>query len=106
MTENGLVNRPTRSACQRVSAPHGHGPMPREMCYRCFWPKRQCWCASIAPMPTRTHFVLLMHPKEWKQEKAATGRLTHLCLRNSVIHVGIGFDQHSEVQRLISDPQN
>lgn len=76
------------------------------MCYRCFWPQRHCWCGSIAPMPTRTHFVFLMHPKEWKQEKAATGRLTHLCLPNSVIHVGTDFDQHAEVQRLIFDPQN
>lgn len=76
------------------------------MCYRCFWPQAHCWCDSIAPMATRTHFVFLMHPKEWKQEKAATGRLTHLCLTNSVIHVGIGFDEHPEVQRLIADPQN
>ena len=80
--------------------------MARETCYRCFWPKPHCWCGSIAPMATRTHVVFLMHPKEWKQEKAATGRLTHLCLTNSVIHVGIGFDQHVEVQRLIADPQN
>src|SRR5437868_3662120 len=80
--------------------------MSRETCYRCFWPKALCWCASIQPMATRTRFVFLMHPKEWKQEKAATGRLTHLCLANSVIHVGISFDEHAEVQHLISDPDN
>ncbi len=57
-------------------------------------------------MPTRTHFVFLMHPKEWKQEKAATGRLTHLCLPNSVIHVGTDFDHHVEVQALIADREN
>ncbi len=34
-------------------------------------------------METRTRFVFLMHPKEYKHEKAATGRLTHLCLRRS-----------------------
>lgn len=76
------------------------------MCYRCFWPKPLCWCGSITPMATRTKFVFLMHPKEWKQEKAATGRLTHLCLANSVIHMGIAFDQHEEVQALIADPAN
>ena len=54
--------------------------MARETCYRCFWPKPLCWCSSIVPMTTRTRFVFLMHPKEFKQEKAATGRLTHLCL--------------------------
>jgi len=80
--------------------------MPRETCYRCFWPKALCWCASITPMTTRTKFVFLMHPKEWKQEKAATGRLTHLCLAQSEIHMGVGFDEHDEVQALLRDPKN
>jgi DTW domain-containing protein YfiP len=57
-------------------------------------------------METRTRFVFLMHPKEFKKEKAATGRLTHLCLPNSEIQVGIAFDQHEFVQALINDPRN
>lgn len=57
-------------------------------------------------METRTRFVFLMHPKEFKQEKAATGRLTHLCLARSEIHMGIAFDAHEEVQALIRDPDN
>jgi DTW domain-containing protein YfiP len=76
------------------------------MCYRCFWPKAQCWCESITPMPTRTKFVFLMHPYEFKRVKAATGRLTHLCLADSEIHMGIGFDEHEAVQALINDPDN
>ncbi len=80
--------------------------MSRETCYRCFWPKELCWCPSIQPMATRTKFVFLMHPKEFKKEKASTGRLTHLCLPDSVIHMGIGFDDHDEVQALIRDPAN
>jgi DTW domain-containing protein YfiP len=79
--------------------------MSRETCYRCFWPKTLCWCPSISPMATRTRFVFLMHPKEYKQEKAATGRLTHLCLANSELHMGIGFDEHEAVQALIHDPR-
>lgn len=55
-------------------------------------------------MATRTRFVFLMHPKEFKQEKAATGRLTHLCLANSEIHVGVDFDAHERVQDLLRDP--
>lgn len=78
----------------------------RVTCYRCFWPKPLCWCGSITPMETRTRFVFLMHPKEFKQEKAATGRLTHLCLSRSEVHMGIGFDGHEEVQALIQDPSN
>jgi DTW domain-containing protein YfiP len=80
--------------------------MSRETCYRCFWPKDLCWCASIRPMPTSTRFVFLMHPKEFKREKAGTGRLTHLCLPQSTIHMGIGFDDDAAVQALIHDPRN
>ena len=57
-------------------------------------------------MATRTQFVFLMHPKEFKHEKAATGRLTHLCLANSEIHCGIAFDRDETVQALIADPAN
>lgn len=57
-------------------------------------------------MPTRSRFVFLMHPKEFKQEKAATGRLTHLCLPNSELQMGITFDDHATVQALINDPGN
>jgi DTW domain-containing protein len=55
-------------------------------------------------MPTRTRFVFLMHPKEFKQEKAATGRLTHLCLPQSELHMGVSFEDHERVQALIRDP--
>lgn len=78
----------------------------RVMCYRCFWPMSLCWCASLRPMETRTRFVFLMHPKEFKEEKAGTGRLTHLCLPHSEIRMGKGFDEDEAVQALISDPKN
>lgn len=78
----------------------------RVMCYRCFWPKALCWCGSLHPMPTRTRFVFLMHPKEYKEEKAGTGRLTHLCLPNSELHMGKGFDDHEDMQALLNDPLN
>jgi DTW domain-containing protein YfiP len=57
-------------------------------------------------MPTRTKFVFLMHPYEFKRVKANTGRLTHLCLTDSAIHMGVGFDADETVQALINDPQN
>jgi DTW domain-containing protein YfiP len=57
-------------------------------------------------MDTRTRFVFLMHPKEYKHEKAGTGRLTHLCLPNSELQMGVGFDAHPEVQALLHDPTN
>lgn len=78
--------------------------MARKMCYRCFWPEALCWCATLQPMETRTRFAFLMHPKEFKQEKAGTGRLTHLCLPHSSLHMGLGFDDDEEVQALLADP--
>jgi DTW domain-containing protein len=79
--------------------------MSREMCYRCFWPKPLCWCGSISPIETRTKILILMHPMEYKEEKAATGRLTHLCLKSSELHMGINFDNHGPVQKIITDPR-
>lgn len=78
----------------------------RLTCYRCFWPKAHCWCDSIQPFTTRTRIVLLMHPKEFKQEKAATGRLAHLCLTNSEIVTGVSFGRDDRVQELIHDAAN
>lgn len=57
-------------------------------------------------MATRTKFVILMHPYEFKRIKANTGRLTHLCLADSEVHIGIEFDAHEAVQALINDPKN
>lgn len=76
------------------------------MCYRCFWPSAHCWCGSIVPVPTKTRFVFLMHPKEFKREKAGTGRLAHLSLPHSEIQMGLEFDIHPAVQALIADPGN
>lgn len=80
--------------------------MNRVRCYRCFWPKDQCWCATVPRLDTETQFVILMHPKEFKREKAGTGRLSHLSLPHSEIQVGVEFDEHAPVQRILSDPNN
>lgn len=78
----------------------------RETCYRCFWPKPLCWCPTLVPMDTRTRFLFLMSPKEFKVTKANTGRLTHLCLPNSELHMGTAFDDDVAVQAVLNDPQN
>jgi len=43
---------------------------------------------------------------EYKVEKSNTGRLTHLCLPNSELHMGTSFDAHEEVQAVLTDPKN
>ena len=79
----------------------------RETCYRCFWPKSLC-CVSDpdADGYADTVYLSLMSPKEFKVTKANTGRLTHLCLQNSELHMGMEFDHHVAVQKTLNDPQN
>jgi DTW domain-containing protein YfiP len=43
---------------------------------------------------------------EYKKEKNATGRLSHLCLENSQIITGIDFNQNEAVQTLLNDENN
>lgn len=57
-------------------------------------------------MDTQTRFVFLMSPMEFKVTKANTGRLTHLCLPNSELHMGLAFDDHVRVQQVLTDPHN
>ena len=76
------------------------------MCWRCFWPRALCWCPSLVAIATRTRFVILMHPREWKRERAATGRLTRLCLSNAEIRVGVGFDGDIGLRAILDDPGN
>ena len=57
-------------------------------------------------METRTRIVLLMHPKEWRREKCATGRLTCLNLANSEIIPGLAFDMNPRFRELVDDPAN
>lgn len=76
------------------------------MCFRCNWPARLCWCGSITPLSVRTKFVFLMHPHEHKHVRNNTGRLTHLSLRDSELHIGTRFDEHPAVRALIADPAN
>ena len=80
--------------------------MSRVTCYRCLRPHSACLCEHIKALPTHAQFIFLMHPKELKKEKAATGRLTHLCLTNSKIIDGINFTLHPKLNKLIEDENN
>jgi DTW domain-containing protein YfiP len=77
---------------------------PRAVCYRCMRPEVICLCWFITARDTRTRFVLLMHPMEFKKEKNGTGRATHLSLSNSEIIVGVDFSEDPRVNALIDEP--
>ena len=64
-----------------------------------------CLCRLIRPFDTETRFVILMHPKEARKQKCGTGRLCHLVLKNSRLHVGVDFTDDRTVRALIDDPE-
>ena len=78
----------------------------RSMCYRCHRPAKLCLCKHIVPIDTRTKFVLLIHPKEYKRIKNNTGRLTHLSLPNSELFTGVDFTHHSGLNAILDNPKN
>lgn len=75
----------------------------RTLCLKCLRSIKSCLCATLIPFTTKTHFVILMHPKEAKKEKVGTGRLSHILLNNSRIIIGENFDHNAEVLQLLSD---
>lgn len=76
----------------------------RGTCWSCFRPQNACLCEHLVKLETRTRVVILMHPKEFKREKAATGKLTHACLPNSEIQWDESFAENKRVNELLSDP--
>jgi len=85
-----------------MSHKHNH----RTVCYNCYRPKSSCMCAYITPIETKTRFIILMHPKEFRKTKNGTGHFTHLSLPNSELYVGIDFRDHHKINEIINDPNN
>lgn len=78
----------------------------RSVCYTCHRPQTSCMCRYITPIETKTRFIILMHPKEFKRTKNGTGHFTNLSLKNCEIHVGIDFTDHKTINTIINDPSN
>nr|WP_281166938.1 tRNA-uridine aminocarboxypropyltransferase [Sulfurimonas hongkongensis] len=75
--------------------------MNRQKCYKCYRPASSCMCSEVHKIGTKTKFVILMHPKEFKKVKNGTGHLTHLSLENSELFVGVDFTKHKRVNEII-----
>jgi len=59
-------------------------------------------CAYFEHIDTRTKFVILMHPKEFKKVKNNTGHFTHQSLKNSELFIGIDFSEHKAINEIIA----
>lgn len=78
----------------------------REFCYSCYRPATSCMCKYINKIDTKTKFVILMHPKEFKKTKNGTGQFTKNSLSNSELFIGIDFSKHERINKLIEDEKN
>ena len=65
-------------------------------------PSSTCICKHISPFQTKTRFIILMHPKEYKKEKNGTGHMTKLQLENSEIIVGVDFTNNKRVNEILT----
>jgi DTW domain-containing protein YfiP len=77
---------------------------PREVCPRCSRPVRVCYCEHLTSIDTKTHVVLLQHPRE-EDMAIGTARMASLCLPNSELHVGVDFQTSPALRRALSDPE-
>lgn len=65
-------------------------------------PSSTCICDHLSPFQTKTRFIILMHPKEYKKEKSGTGHITNLQLENSEIIVGVDFTNNKRVNDILA----
>ena len=69
-------------------------------------PSNTCICKHTSPIQTKTRFIILMHPKEYKKEKNGTGHMTKLQLKNSEIIVGVDFTNNKRVNEILSNEKH
>ncbi len=65
-------------------------------------PSSSCICKHTNPIQTKTRFIILMHPMEYKKEKNGTGHMTNLQLENSEIIVGVDFTNNNRVNEILT----
>jgi len=59
-------------------------------CTSCFKPLDLCICASIKPIKTKTHVLILQHPQE-PDKFLGSAQIAHLSLPNSTLKVGLSW---------------
>jgi len=75
----------------------------RASCTACRRPREACYCSLVEPFDSRPRFVILSQPREAKH-RFGTGRMAHLCMRNSLLIEGIDFSVETRVNRELYAP--
>lgn len=76
----------------------------RKLCIRCLQPQFGCYCHDVQTFDPKIKVVILIHPIEVKR-RIATGRMSHLCLKNSHLIKGQDFTNNQELDSVLSDPR-
>lgn len=79
------------------------GSQYRGLCTQCMQPHFGCYCAHIQPFDPKIKFVVLIHPVEVKR-RIATGRMSHLCLKNSELIMGQDYTNNDQLNSLLQNP--
>ncbi len=75
----------------------------REMCLDCRQPEFNCYCDHVKSFDPGVKFVILTHPIEVRR-RIATGRMSHLCLKNSELIVGHDYSKNQKVNVILENP--
>ena len=75
----------------------------RDLCFRCLKARSICYCSRIRRFAPRTKFAILQHPLERKRT-VGSARMAHLCMEDSLLIPGAGFEGNRQVDELIADP--
>ncbi len=79
------------------------GPTYRPQCMTCFQTEVTCFCHLVQPFEPTIRFVILIHPLEARR-RIATGLMSHLCLKGSLLIRGDSFAESKLVNEVIDDP--
>lgn len=79
--------------------------VPRSNCARCERPTSVCICAHMSRLSSRTKVLFVQHPRE-ERKAIGTAKLTHMCLPNSELVIGVEVDDEPRVRACLSDTEN
>src|SRR5579885_2474895 len=77
----------------------------RPTCLRCLRTLPDCYCARIRAFESGVRFVILQHPKEYRN-RVGTARMASLCVTNSVLIAGELEDRERQARAIVETPGN
>ena len=77
-------------------------PRQRLLCSVCLQPHSTCYCAHLRSFDPKIKFAILIHPIEVRR-RIATGRMSHLLLRDSFLIHGCDYTDNPQVNELLHD---